>query len=79
MKCVHLPQLNEKEKDNALNEVRVLASVDHPNVIGFKEAFFDSESSQLCVVMEYAQDGDLLQLIEEHKKSATYFSEGEIW
>ena len=79
MKCVHLPQLNEKEKDNALNEVRVLASVDHPNVIGFKEAFFDHESSQLCVVMEYAEGGDLLQLIEEHKKSATYFSEGEIW
>ena len=33
--------LTEKEKENALNEVRILASIDHPNVIGFKDAFID--------------------------------------
>jgi NIMA (never in mitosis gene a)-related kinase len=38
---VKLGKLAEKEKENALNEVRILASIDHPNIIAYKEAFFD--------------------------------------
>ena len=26
---------------NALNEVRILASIRHPNIIGYKEVFID--------------------------------------
>jgi NIMA (never in mitosis gene a)-related kinase 1/4/5 len=33
-------KLSVKEKENALNEVRILASISHPNVVGYKEAFF---------------------------------------
>jgi NIMA (never in mitosis gene a)-related kinase len=39
-----LGKLTAKEKDNALNEVRILASIDHPNVIAYKEAFFEESS-----------------------------------
>ena len=39
--------LSEKEKLNALNEVRILASINHPNVIAYKEAFIDEASSSL--------------------------------
>ena len=31
--------LSQKERENALNEVRILASIRHLNVIGYKEAF----------------------------------------
>ena len=41
LKKVKMLNLTEKEKENALNEVRILASIDHSNVIGFKEAFID--------------------------------------
>ena len=51
--------LTDKERENALNEVRILASVDHPNVIGFKEAFIDEASSSMCLVMELADNGDV--------------------
>ena len=37
----------EKEKENALNEVRILASIRHPNIIGYKEAFLDEASNSL--------------------------------
>ena len=57
-------KLTEKEKSNALNEVRILASIDHPNVISYKEAFYEEKSSTLCIVMEYADGGDLLNKIE---------------
>jgi NIMA (never in mitosis gene a)-related kinase 1/4/5 len=35
------------EIDNALNEVRILASIEHPNVIGYKEAFIDRNDNSL--------------------------------
>ena len=75
MKKVKMGKLTGKEKDNSLNEVRILASVNHVNVIGYKEAFFEDASNTLCVVMEYADGGDLLQLINEHKKKNTNFNE----
>ena len=33
LKKVKLDNLSEKERENAINEVRILASVKHPNVI----------------------------------------------
>lgn len=50
--------LGEKEKANALNEVRILASIEHPNIISYKESFFDGNN--LCVVMELCDGGDLM-------------------
>lgn len=39
--------LSDKEKQNALNEVRILASIRQPNIIGYKEAFVDEMSNSL--------------------------------
>ncbi|CAI2387040.1 unnamed protein product [Moneuplotes crassus] len=56
-----IESLNKKEIMNSLNEVRILASIDHKNVISYKEAFYDKESLSLCIIMEYANDKDLYQ------------------
>jgi len=40
MKQIKMMQLSAKEKDNALNEVTLLASIDSPNIISYKNAFF---------------------------------------
>ena len=47
LKKVKMLNLSDKEKENALNEVRILASIIHPNVISYKEAFIDEPSSSL--------------------------------
>ena len=47
LKKVRMMKLSDKEKENALNEVRILASIQHPNVIAYKEAFMDEASSSL--------------------------------
>ena len=44
LKKVKMQNLSEREKENALNEVRILASINHPNVIAYKEAFIDDPS-----------------------------------
>jgi len=71
--------LSEKEKQNALNEVRILASIQHPNIVAYKEAFFEDATSSLCLVMEYADDGDLYQKIVQNEKNQTLINEEEIW
>jgi NIMA (never in mitosis gene a)-related kinase len=54
MKKVKMGTLKTKEKENALNEVRILASVNHPNIVEYKEVFLDDATNTLCIVMEYA-------------------------
>lgn len=47
LKKVKMVKLSDKEKENALNEVRILASIKHPNICSYKEAFIDEASSSL--------------------------------
>ena len=64
--------LSDKERDNSINEVRILASIkNNVNVVRYYEAFMDTtidseqfgingpKSTYLCIVMEYADNGDL--------------------
>ena len=48
LKKVKMSGLSDKEKENAVNEVRILASIrNNPNIIQYKEAFIDEESESL--------------------------------
>lgn len=79
MKKVKMNALTDKERQNALNEVRILASIQSPYIIGYKEAFFDDNSMTLCIVMEFASAGDMYKRIQQHIKNRTFFPEKEIW
>lgn len=72
-------KLSEKEKENALNEVRILASIGHENIISYKDSFFEDESLSLCIVMEHADGGDLMAKIDSYKKTRTSMPEEECW
>ena len=47
LKRVKLKNLKEKEIQNAINEVRILASIKHVNVISYKEAFMEPKTHSL--------------------------------
>ena len=79
LKKVNLQKLKEKEKQNALNEVRILASIKSPFVISYKEAFIEESDKSLCIVMEYADRGDLYQKIVQFKKSGCLIEETDVW
>ena len=73
-----LENLSQKERENALNEVRILASITHDNIIAYKDAFL-AEGKYLCIVMDLAAEGDCYQKIVKHKKEKTAFSEEQAW
>ena len=79
MKQVRISQLTDKEKKNSLNEIRILASLSHKNIIGYKDAFFDENSKTLNIVMEYADGGDMSQKIKYNLKHGLLFRENIIW
>lgn len=81
LKKVRLTNLSDKEKENALNEVRILASINNKHVISYKEGFFDESSNSLWIIMEFADNGDLFQKIRKHQKyqQGKYIDEDEIW
>ena len=79
LKKVKIKKLSKKEQTNALNEVRILASINSPYVIGYKESFINESDQTLCIIMEYADDGDLYQKIKLYIKNKTFFMEHDIW
>ena len=79
LKKVQILNLSEKQKMSSLNEIRVLASIKSKYVVNYKEAFLDEKDSTLCLVMEYADRGDLANRIKEQKKKGKYFNEKDIW
>ncbi len=79
LKKVQILNLSEKQKMSSLNEIRVLASIKSKYVVNYKEAFLDEKDSTLCLVMEYADRGDLAKRIQEQKKKGKYFNEKDIW
>ena len=44
-------------------------------IIRFKEAFYDNGSGYLCIVLEFAEGGDLMRVINQHLKAKTRIRE----
>jgi NIMA (never in mitosis gene a)-related kinase len=61
----------------AIQEVKILKHVSHPNVVSFREAFVSEESmgkeraSSIHIVMDYCESGDLSKRIKIAKKSSS--------
>eukprot|EP00164_Ancoracysta_twista_P013627 GFYU01021838.1.p1 GENE.GFYU01021838.1~~GFYU01021838.1.p1 ORF type:complete len:646 (-),score=108.97 GFYU01021838.1:67-2004(-) len=77
MKRTNSSGMDQSEKDAALNEIRILASFDHINIIKYKESYYE-RSGVLCMVMEYADGGDIYNLMKERRDAGTFLSEEEI-
>ncbi|XP_033115096.1 serine/threonine-protein kinase Nek8-like [Anneissia japonica] len=73
VKQIPVEQMTREERQAALNEVKVLSMLDHPNIIEYYENYL--EGTALMIVMEYAEGGTLCEylqqqgntLLEEHE------------
>lgn len=57
MKVIDIASLDRKQKEEALNEIHVLRAMRHPYIVTYVESFLEKRC--LCIVMEYAEGGDL--------------------
>ena len=64
----------EKEIEQVLKEIPILASLNHKNIIRYKHSFSHQQTNTLIIIMEYADDGDIESKIKENRKRHLYFS-----
>jgi serine/threonine protein kinase len=65
LKRIHV---NPFEGDQALKEIEVMKKFVHPNLIRIYDSHFDEESEQLEIIMEYCEEGDLLNYYKKKNK-----------
>ena len=75
IKQMDLSQMSEKEKLETIKEAEILQLFKHPNIIRFKEVY-KTKKAKLCIVMEYAEGGDLQKKIKD--QNGKLFSETQI-
>jgi len=74
IKEINLSNLNEKEKERALQEGMILSTLNHPNIIQCYG--FYNEKDKIIILIKYEEGGDLKKKIENQKNK--YFKEEEI-
>ena len=78
LKETNVRNLSQQERQEAVNEIRLLASVQQNAAIsGFHEAFIDG--NRLCIVMEYAPFGDLSRALRKRQAQRKLLPEDLIW
>eukprot|EP00929_Paragymnodinium_shiwhaense_P066190 TRINITY_DN33172_c0_g1_i1.p1 TRINITY_DN33172_c0_g1~~TRINITY_DN33172_c0_g1_i1.p1 ORF type:complete len:378 (-),score=88.99 TRINITY_DN33172_c0_g1_i1:111-1244(-) len=76
LKAIDISRMDNKERRDAVNEVRVLSSLKHPYIVSYRESFLDGRT--LCIVMDYAEGGDLYNRVAKMRKAGQTFVEGQI-
>ena len=76
MKEVDLPNLNHKEIDNSFNEVQILSKIKSEYIISYIDSF--SQNGKLYLITEYAEFGDMEQIIKSRQKTKNYFNENHL-
>ncbi|GMF39760.1 unnamed protein product [Phytophthora fragariaefolia] len=84
--------LDPRDQANAQREARLLAALDHPNIIACKESFllktptvnaallgrYQQRPTILCIVTEFADGGDLSHELERRSSRHAYFEPDEL-
>ena len=72
----------EKEKDQSMNEVNILASCNHVNIVRYAGAYIVQKnlaSERILIIMEFADAGDLAMLIKRQKEQVRQlFKESDV-
>ncbi|EGB09382.1 hypothetical protein AURANDRAFT_24022, partial [Aureococcus anophagefferens] len=58
-KRIDISKMQKNEIADAVNEIRVLASIRHPFIVGFYDSFLAKRERELWIVMEICACGDL--------------------
>ncbi len=65
IKEINMLELTASDRQMALNEVKIMAKMDHPNIIAFHDSF--EKDGVLMIEMEYADGGNLAEYLSKRK------------
>jgi len=78
LKETDLSSLSQQERMDAVQEIKLMATIQHPQIVGCHEAFL--KGNKLCTVMELASSGDLKNCIRRQREDLRVpFPEEMVW
>jgi len=69
--------MTQKEVEEIKKEAHILKVLKHPNIIQFRDLYMNKKQ-RLCIVMDYAEAGDLAGVLDKYVKKNSYLSEEQI-
>jgi len=66
VKQMETAMMDPKERNEAVKEASMLKRMDHPNIVRFQEVFM-TRKGRLCIVMDYADGGDIHMKIKKQQ------------
>ena len=76
IKVIDVQSMSSKQRSDAMNEIAVLKQLRHPFIIRHIDSF--SNGFDLCLVLEFADGGDMAARIQGKRREHDYFSEAQI-
>lgn len=64
LKCIDINGMSRQEQQDTVNEVKILASFQHPYIVQYYDSFISTRDQKLYIVMEYAANGSLYQKLQ---------------
>lgn len=77
LKRISVDMMNDKAREKCLKEVRLLQSLDHPNIIRYMDSFITD--NDLIIIYEWAAAGDLKRQIRKAQEKGVGFEERVVW
>jgi len=83
IKQIDIASMSEEERRETLREAKILEVLNHPNIVRFREVY-KTKKGKLCIVMDYADGGDLQTKIKDRYKNRNaqgklqYMAEDEV-
>lgn len=75
IKQIQIKHMDQLEKEETMKEASILRHLDHPYIVRLQELYI-SKKGKLCIVMDYADGGDLNALIKA--REGQKFTENQI-
>jgi serine/threonine protein kinase len=75
LKDINIRGMSDREKQEALNEAKILKAFDHPNIVRCYDAY-TTPDGKLCILMDYADGGDLQSKIKGQR--GRFFTEQQV-
>jgi serine/threonine protein kinase len=77
LKRINVDLIDNKTRDKCLKEVKLLQSLDHPNIIRYLDSFITE--NDLVIIVEWAAAGDLKRQLRKQAEKNIGFDERLIW
>lgn len=72
VKVIKIKNIPKKEREACRMEVGLLKRLNHPNIVGYRDSFLGKNKESLCIVMQFADGGDLAAHIKQQRSRGLY-------